>query len=259
MHHLFLDESGDHSLTHIDCGYPVFVLGGILVVDDLGLATLERSVAAFKYDFFGDPGVVLHTADITRNRRGFERLADPQVRGDFHRRLNALLASLEFSVVACVIRKRALVERHGELAVDPYMLSLGVVVERFCFELGGAGPQGHIHVERRNPRLDRELAVAWDLLRLNGTRYLRPEVLRRRIAAFDFVTKATGGGGLEIADLVVTPLGRWVAGMPPRPDLDVVRAKLRRGPKGGWEGAGLVVLPKEDGRGPLRNTRPRPV
>ncbi|HEX5643430.1 MAG TPA: hypothetical protein VFZ86_14000 [Thermoleophilia bacterium] len=100
---------------------------------------------------------------------------------------------------------------------------------------------------------------AWDLLRLNGTRYVRPEVLRRRIAAFDFVTKTTGGGGLEIADLVVTPLGRWVAGMAPRPDLDVVRAKLRRSPKGDWEGAGLVVLPKEDGRGPLRNTRPRPV
>jgi hypothetical protein len=62
MHHLFLDESGDHSLTHIDCGYPVFVLGGILVGDDLGLATLERSVTAFKYDFFGDPGVVLSGA-----------------------------------------------------------------------------------------------------------------------------------------------------------------------------------------------------
>ncbi len=43
MHHLFLDESGDHSLTHIDCGYPVFVLGGILVEDDLRLAALERS------------------------------------------------------------------------------------------------------------------------------------------------------------------------------------------------------------------------
>jgi len=81
------------------------------------------------------------------------------------------------------------------LAVDPYMLSLGIVVERFCFELDGSGPQGQILVERRNERLDRELTIAWDVLRLNGTRYVRPEVLRRRIAAFELATKATGGAG----------------------------------------------------------------
>lgn len=259
MHHLFLDESGDHSLTRIDAGYPVFVLGGILVPSDSAIAALERAIASFKLTFFGDAPIVLHTADITRNRRGFEPLADPHRREDFHRQLNALLTSLDFSVVACVIRKRDLLERHGELAVDPYSLSLGIVVERFCFELGGGGEQGSIRVERRNERLDRELSVAWDMLRLNGTRYVRPDVLRRRIASFEFETKQSGGAGLEIADLVVTPLGRWVAGMPPKPDLTVIRSKLRRGPTGEWQGAGLVILPKESGRGPLRNTRPRPV
>jgi NAD(P)-dependent dehydrogenase (short-subunit alcohol dehydrogenase family) len=108
MHHLFLDESGDHSLTYIDAGYPVFALGGILVKDDSILENIEQAVAAFKRDFFGTADIVLHTADITRNRRGFESLTDPEARGRFQRRLNALLASLEFTVVACVIRKRAL-------------------------------------------------------------------------------------------------------------------------------------------------------
>jgi len=200
---LYLDESGDHSLTHIDAGYPVFVLGGILVAGDSALVEIERAVAAFKRDFFGDAGIVLHTADITRNRRGFEGLDDPEIRERFHCRLNTLLNSLDFTVVACVIRKRALLERHGALAVDPYMLSLGIVVERFCFELGGSGPRGRILVERRNERLDRELTVAWDVLRLNGTRYVRPDILRRRIAGLEFATKATGGAGLEIADLVI--------------------------------------------------------
>ncbi|HEY5167786.1 MAG TPA: DUF3800 domain-containing protein [Thermoleophilia bacterium] len=259
MHHLFLDESGDHSLAHIDAGYPVFVLGGILVAGDCALRRIEHAVATLKRDFFGDADLVLHTADITRNRRGFERLADPEMRDRFHCRLNTLLGELDFTVVACVIRKRALLERHGALAVDPYMLSLGILVERFCFELGGSGRQGSILVERRNERLDHELTVAWDMLRLNGTRYVRPEVLRRRIAALEFATKVDGGAGLELADLVVTPLGRWMAGLPTKPDLDVVRGKLRRGPKGDWEGAGLVILPKESGRGPLRNTRPRSV
>ena len=125
------------------------------------------------------------------------------------------------------------------------MLSLGIVVERFCFELGGSGPQGRILVERRNERLDHELTVAWDVLRLNGTRYVRPEVLRRRIAALEFATKATGGAGLEIADLVVTPLGRWVAGMPTKPDLDIVRSKLRRGPKGTGKAPGSSFCQKK--------------
>jgi len=55
-------------------------------------------------------------------------------------------------------------------AATTHMLSLGIVFERFCFELGGGGPRGRILVERRNERLDHELAAAGDILRLNGTR-----------------------------------------------------------------------------------------
>jgi len=80
MHHLFLDESGDHSLARIDAGYPVFVPGGILVPDDEALHDIERAVGSFKRDFFGDAEIVLHTADISRNRGRFETLADPATR-----------------------------------------------------------------------------------------------------------------------------------------------------------------------------------
>ena len=258
MFHLFLDESGDHSLTSIDARYPVFVLGGVIVAED-DLGAMEEALAELKRTCFGDPSILLHTADITRNRRGFESLADPLERARFQRGLGDVLSALDFRVVACVICKSELLRRYGELAVDPYLVSLGIVIERLCFDLGERSAQGVVHVERRNERLDRELQVAWDVLRLNGTRYVGPEVLRRRIVTMQFETKQSGGAALEIADLVVTPLGRWVAGMPPRPDLDVIKAKLRRGRTGEWLGAGLVVLPKGSGRGPLRNTRPRPV
>jgi len=123
--------------------------------------------------------------------------------------------------------------------------------------VGERGERGRVVVESRSRRLDRELRAAWDLLRLNGTRYVRPATIGRRIASFEFHTKADGVTGLELADLVVAPLGRWVAGMSARPDLDIVVEKLRRGAGGSWKGAGLVVLPKEEGRGPLRSTQPR--
>ena len=60
--------------------------------------------------------------------------------------------------------------------------------------------------------------------------------------------KAEMPPGLELADLVVSLLGRLVAGMPARPDAEIVVGKLRTGPDGGWEGAGLVVLLKAKGR-----------
>jgi hypothetical protein len=256
VQHLFLDESGNHSLTAFEPAYPVFVLGGVIVADDEALSAIDAAVRVFKVREFGDPHIVLHTADIVLNRRGFESLADVGVRGRFRRRLAGLIRSLPLRVVACAIRKDALVTRYGSLAVDPYALALGVVVERFCFEVGEPRERGHIVVEARSPRLDRELRGAWDLLRINGTRYLRPATINRRIASLEFRAKSDGVVGLELADLVVAPLGRWVAGMPARPDLDVVVEKLRRDRGGSWEGPGLVILPKEEGRGPLRSTRP---
>jgi hypothetical protein len=258
MHHLFLDESGNHSLTAFEPAYPVFVLGGVIIAD-ADLHSVDEAVRAFKRDSFGDDNIVLHTADIARNRRGFEPLANGPRRVRFNNQLNALLRSLPLVVVACAIDKPALIDRYGDLAVDPYSLCLGIIAERFCFALGEAGATGDITAESRSRRLDRELVIAWDLLRLNGTRYVRPATIARRIVSFGFRGKAEGIAGLELADLVVSPLGRWIAGMSPKADLDVVKDKLRVGPDGSWRGAGLVVLPKEKGRGPLRSTRPRPV
>ncbi len=99
MHHLFLDESGNHSLTAFEPAYPVFVLGGVIIAD-ADLKAVDEAVRAFKRDALGDECVVLHTADIARNRRGFEMLADGAQRSRFHRELNELMRSLPFAVVA---------------------------------------------------------------------------------------------------------------------------------------------------------------
>ena len=56
--------------------------------------------------------------------------------------------------------------------------------------------------------------------------------------------KCENVAGLQLADLVVTPIGRQVLGKPSKEDWSIVESKLRRGPKGNYEGYGLVVLPK---------------
>ena len=145
---MFLDESGNHGLTQIDPDYPVFVLGGVIVDRDYAEGALEERMRAFKRELFGRDDLVLHTADLTRNRNGFEAMQDPLFRAHCYERLNALMRELEYQVVACVIKKGAHFERYGLDAVDPYMLSLNVLVERFCFELESAGTQGLIVAEK---------------------------------------------------------------------------------------------------------------
>jgi hypothetical protein len=56
--------------------------------------------------------------------------------------------------------------------------------------------------------------------------------------------KRTRNVGLELADLVVSPIGRAMAGYTRRDDWTVVESKFRC-VDGDYFGAGLVVLPKE--------------
>src|SRR5580765_5230497 len=125
---LFLDESGDHNLAVIDPDYPMFVLGGVAMDQAYAEGPLETAFRDFKRKLFARDDIILHTADITRNRNGFERLKDHDFRKRFYHELNALLRGLQFQVVACVVRKDAHLSRYGVAALDPYMLSLDVLV-----------------------------------------------------------------------------------------------------------------------------------
>ena len=144
---LFLDESGDHNLSVIDPQYPLFVLGGAIVEQDYAEGRLTDELNIFKQTLFGRTDIILHTADIARNRNGFEGLKDTALRNRFYDALNALMRGLQYSVVACVIRKDEHLSRYGVAALDPYMLSLDVLVERFCFDIGSVSGGGVIVAE----------------------------------------------------------------------------------------------------------------
>lgn len=241
---LFLDESGDHNLAVIDPQYPLFVLGGIIVDKDYAEGELTREVNAFKQEMFGRTDIVLHTADISRNRNGFERMQETPFREQFYKKLNALMRKLNYVVVACAIRKDEHLSRYGVAALDPYLLSLDVLVERLCFEVGDVPGGGVIVAEKREPTLDRQLDVAWLNLKIKGTRFLQAKAIEQRMLGLNLRDKTENIAGLQLADLVVTPIGRQALGKSLKEDWRIVESKLRRGPKGKYEGYGLVVLPK---------------
>jgi hypothetical protein len=239
---LYLDESGDHNLIKVERDYPLFVLGGIIVDRDYARTTLEKEVRAFKQVLFGRDDVILHTADIARNTGGFEKLMEAEFRQRFYRELNDLMRSLSFQVVACAIRKYEYVARHGLQAIDPYLLSLNVIVERFCFELGDTPHSGLIVAEKRRPDLDDELETAWIHLRHAGTQFQHGNEIDQRIVELALKSKRLNIAGLQLADLVLSPIGRRILGKHIHEDWNIVEAKFRRR-DGRYEGPGLVILP----------------
>lgn len=241
---MFLDESGDHNLRLIDRQYPLFVLGGIIVDKEYAEGEMTHELAAFKRELFGNENLILHTADITRNRNGFEKLKDPVFRQEFYIRLNNLMGELQYTVVACAIRKDHHLSRYGVAALDPYLLSLDVLVERFCMEVGNVEGGGLIVAERRDPTLDHELELSWLNLKIQGTRYFQARQIEERILGLNLRDKKSNLSGLQLADLVVTPIGRKILGKTVKEDYRIVESKLRRSSKGKIEGYGLVVLPK---------------
>lgn len=103
---------------------------------------------------------MLHTADITRNRNGFERLKDAGFRAAFYTQLNALMAELDYRVLACATRKDWHLSRYGMAALDPYLMSLDLLVERFCMDVGDVEDGGIIVAEKRGPKLDSRIGIS---------------------------------------------------------------------------------------------------
>jgi len=254
---LFLDESGDHSLTKIDPQYPMFVLAGVIMDQEYHDRAATQLMNETKHELFGRTDIIFHSAAISRNREGFERVKDPGFRLTFYERLNALMMQLEYEVVAAAIRKDEHVRQYGLAALDPYLLSLECLVERFVFALQKADTQGIIVAECRNSILDNELELAFLNLKIQGTRYIQATEIKKRIQSLLAKRKEENITGLQIADLVASPIGRYVLGKEPKPDFEIIRRKFRQGKSGQIEGYGLVVLPKKQKAGPATQFPPK--
>jgi hypothetical protein len=240
---LFLDESGDHNLVKIDMQYPIFVLGGI-IVDESYLSILNSKVDTFKLKHFGSKDIILHTADITRNKNGFEKLKDREFREIFYNDLNLLMNELEYQVIACVIQKDQHILKYGESAIDPYLLSLNILVEKFCLDLRHNNQIGNIIAEKRDRTLDHELELSWLNLKIRGTKHLKGSEIEDNIDGLKLEHKHLNNNALQIADLIVSPIGRYVLGKQQQKDFEIIKSKFLQLSKNN-ENLGLIILPKK--------------
>lgn len=244
---LFLDESGDHNLSVIDPQHPIFVLGGIIADENYAFGEMTEKVNAFKKELFGTTDVVLHVADYTRQKNGFERMIERDFCAQFYRKLNELIAGLDIKIVACAIKKDMHIAKYGLDAVDPYLLSLNVLVERLCFNIGKTNTKGTIIAETRNPVLDRQLDLAWINLKVSGTYFVQAIEINNKIENLSLKQKTDKLAGLEIADSIVTPIARKVLGRSSKINIDIIKDKMPKDRFGNVAGYGLTILPKKKG------------
>jgi len=135
--------------------------------------------------------------------------------------------------------------RYGLLAIDPYLLALEVVVERFVILLQENNEKGVIIAESRNNQLDNELQLAFLRLKINGTRFLKPKQVAESIDSFIFKKKEDNIAGLQLTDTFVTPIGRrYLNKVNYYLNYDKIKNKFRKIKCGRYRGYGLVILPK---------------
>lgn len=244
MQYLFVDESGDHNLIVIDDQYPVFVLAGIILDENYHNIFVTNQINSLKQKLFGNEKIILHTADISRNKNGYERLkSDKDFRYSFYNELNNFIENLDFKIIAAAVRKKDYKNKYGLAAVDPYLFCLEVLIERFIYELQEKNDKGMIIAESRNSILDNQLEIAFLETKISGTRFLKSKVVKEKIVNLVLREKSQNIPGLQLADLVASPIGRFVIGKKSNKDFEIIQHKFRKNSQGNYLGYGLVIFP----------------
>ena len=97
---VYVDESGDHSLTSIDPQFPVFALSFCVVRKDTYMAQIVPAVQALKFRYWGHDAVILHEHEIRKSKGDFTwLLTDRERRDAFYEDLNQIMVDAPISLI----------------------------------------------------------------------------------------------------------------------------------------------------------------
>ncbi len=112
---LFVDESGDPSLSSVNADFPVFVLLGCLF-EDSAYQDICTEITELKKEFFGSEHAILHSRDIRKCEGVFVKLFDLNVKEKFYKKLNSILENGNYIVISVGINKKEFIEKYGKIA-----------------------------------------------------------------------------------------------------------------------------------------------
>ena len=228
---IYVDESGDHSLTHIDPEYPVFVLAFCIFEKNAYVDRIVPALQRFKFEWFGHDMVVLHEREIRKQQPPFVFLKSLDKRERFLAELNRIMNDAPFRIVASVVHKSTLRVKY-RTPMSPYDLALVFCMGRAAsfLRLQGQLAPTHVICESRGAKEDRDLRAVFDSVREGR----HPLIRTGRLPELElgFASKHVNSSGMQLADLVARPIGLHAL-RPDQPNraFDVLRPKF--GPAGG--------------------------
>lgn len=237
---VFVDESGDHSLTAINAEWPLFVLSFCIFPVAAYVNQVTPAIRALKFDSFGHDLVILHEHDIRKKKGAFARL-NKEARDVFLDRLTEIIAATDMTMIAVVIDKLHHKAKYSA-PEHPYHLAMQFGLERVAHFLSLRGQHDGETVvvcEARGGKEDAELELEFRRVCDGANRSRRPYPLRIVIA-----DKRTNSEGLQLADLTARPAGLSVL-RPEQPNRawDVLKGKLFTGGAGCVTGNGMKIFP----------------
>lgn len=233
---VFVDESGDHSLTSIDPAFPLFSLCFCIVRKAEYAEVVGPRIKHLKFRAFGHDCVILHEADIRRKRGDFAKLGKEQ-REKFLNQLTDVIGRAEMTVVAVVIDKHALRTRYNN-PFHPYHIGLQYGLERVRHFLRMEGQHQvttHVICEARGRKEDGELESAFRRVCVGENR-------SDAAYAFDIVVcdKKANSEGRQLSDLMARPIALHVLRpLQPNRAFEVLSRKFFTGTSGVVSGNGL--------------------
>ncbi len=237
---VYVDESGDHSLTSIDEGYPVFVLSFCVFQKTHYSHVVTPALRMLKFATFGHDMVVLHEQDI-RKKTGSFNLMGKEIREVFFDELNTLMTQVDFTLISTVIDKHQLKKENSQ-DTHVYHLAMQLGLEKLHHFLQSRNQQDrltHIICEARGRIEDQ--ALQFEFLRVcSGHNSLKKELPFEIVIA----DKKTNSEGLQFADLAARPVGLSVV----RPSqlnraFQILEKKFHKNSQGEVSGYGFYLYP----------------
>lgn len=241
---LFVDESGDPSLSSINADFPIFVLLGCLI-EESEYFKICAEIERLKIDIFGSKNAILHSRDIRKCEGVFSMLFDLELKERFYIELNRILEESSYLIISVGIKKQEFIDKYGKIADDPYELSLSFLLERAVMETDRNSHNNlALIIESRGPKEDGILRKRYNRLLDKGSGRISPERFKKRFESMEFKKKKENDCGLQIADLCAYPVARnMINPSEPYPAYEIVSKKFRRGPDGSIAGYGLKIFP----------------
>jgi len=238
---IYVDESGDHSLTSIDEAYPIFVLAFCIFNKQTYSESLVKKLKHFKFKYFGHDMVILHENEIRKDKGDFRTLKPREKRDTFMSELTNIIKEEDFTVIATVIKKDELIGKYIK-ADNPYSLALQFCMERAYKYLVSKNQKDkitHIVVEKRGRKEDTALELEFRRI-CDGNNYDRINFPFEIIMAH----KQSNSAGLQLADLIARPIGiKHLRPTKPNRPYDIIETKFYKNGNGRKEGYGLKKFP----------------